>query len=628
MFQQLVLLVIQREVIYIPEVAAGREIKSDANTSLYSALQIAIDHLSENISFQSPKQKFCWGLINSCCHKIPLAEKNFKWLYSYSRLLILLGNLFTTYCKAKKLKTVLSEECIPVVLDEHKTFFEWVKHIQHILRSWQERVAQRSINSDDIFLYESSSTSLCALGDAFSCISLVIDEYELEQLKYIILEHFEQLNVLLLKYIPGQLDAKWCTLPSLLAEYGVSLPPNVSKLLSQHVQFPHEREKPFSDPLKKALEPAITRTFQPQLGICLNLNQTMCMTTLTGVVKDLLDFLQPVMEDLDMLVFFKLLRSFMFDRYLKLHIKKASAAVSLQGCDQTEGIPLHILVESLQHTRTLVLSILRGTAKYFDIRQYFVAEGELNLKTPKIEKELYILTDFVVHSKLSSVEYTGVSGVRCLLELFQYSAHICNIVQVCDQYELKGCLEDPQFQVLKELSNELQLEENRSALTPGDATEMLGRIKLLLCVERKSSECLDLFEAIRDSGDFYRFVNEMNFVKEEGQRRFYELHQLITLQLQHEEYNESVLNNLYVAFRYIGPFVNKEQKLNNLMRQVTDLNATNCMKQLETVNSNIALIQLWFSRAKVRNCKHYGNGLIIIVLCLYRGTLWKTLVKI
>ena len=59
--------------------------------------------------------------------------------------------------------------------------------------------------------------------------------------------------------------------------------------------------------------------------------------------------------------------------------------------------------------------------------------------------------------------------------------------------------------------------------------------------------CLELFTAVGDSTAFYQFVRDKQFVGEKGQAVFQQQYQLITAQLQHEEYNETVLNHLYAA---------------------------------------------------------------------------------
>ena len=92
---------------------------------------------------------------------------------------------------------------------------------------------------------------------------------------------------------------------------------------------------------------------------------------------------------------------------------------------------------------------------------------------------------------------------------------------------------------------------------------------------------------------------------------FQQQYQLITAQLQHDEYDETVLNHLYAAFKIIEPFMDTHQSFQQLMSKVTSLDVTNGLKQLQTVNTNINLIQLWFSRAEVG---------IMVVVCIYTAS--------
>ena len=49
----------------------------------------------------------------------------------------------------------------------------------------------------------------------------------------------------------------------------------------------------------------------------------------------------------------------------------------------------------------------------------------------------------------------------------------------------------------------------------------------------------------------------------------------------------------------MAPFMDPRQDLGRLMSKVLALDVTNGLRQLETVNANITLIRLWFSRAEV-----------------------------
>ena len=110
---------------------------------------------------------------------------------------------------------------------------------------------------------------------------------------------------------------------------------------------------------------------------------------------------------------------------------------------------------------------------------------------------------------------------------------------------------------------------------------------------------MELFAAIQNSSEFIHFIRENHFDDESGKSVFQQQYQLVTAQLQHEEYEESVLNHLFAAFQLIVPFLNAKQNLSKLLVQVSELDVTSGLKQLETVNSNIALIIHWFSRTEV-----------------------------
>jgi hypothetical protein len=57
----------------------------------------------------------------------------------------------------------------------------------------------------------------------------------------------------------------------------------------------------------------------------------------------------------------------------------------------------------------------------------------------------------------------------------------------------------------------------------------------------------------------------------------------------------------------MAPFMDSRQDLSTLMSKVLALDVTNGLRQLETVNANITLIRLWFSRAEVSG--YYGTCL-------------------
>ena len=486
--------------------------------------------------------------------------------------------------------------------------------------TWQRRVEARELNYDDILLYALFQDGIQFIGQAVCATSAVIDPHFIQEQKTDFLQYFEELNIMLLRYIPGQPEAKWCTLSSLLAENGVCFPTDLHDAITQYVLFPGESKEIVGGLLLNEVPHNTRGQFNAGHNISLKLSKKLCLKDLARLVDDLQIFLQPILDRMDMLVFFRLHRSVMFDIYQKLflekgankHLEKASPASTMSAygfsvphpvvsmtmteMEPEEGMKLPILVRSLDRTKDLLIKLIEGNATYNEI----IAEGGLNLENLDIDQEFTILDDFILHLKHTLKSKEGLIGVRNMLELFQYTKHIKQIRDVCEQYKLQGCLEDPNLKELIEIAEELAPEKSRRALTLNNATENMTRVKRLLFGEQQPlSHCLKLFEAVADSAAFYQFIKDKRFTGDHGQAVFSQQYQLITAQLQHEEYDEQVLNHLFAAFKFMSPFMNTHQDFRSLMGQVIHLDTSHGLKQLETVKSNITLIQLWFSRAEV-----------------------------
>ena len=258
------------------------------------------------------------------------------------------------------------------------------------------------------------------------------------------------------------------------------------------------------------------------------------------------------------------------------------------------------LQKALQSIKKLLISVIKGTATYSDI----IANGALPLKSLNVETEFGILARFEF-LEMKHEQCKGLEGIRCMLELFQFTHHINKINSVCHQYGLTKCLEDDTLKHLMVIVEELKSEKSRDSLTLIEAMEKMRIVKKALCLgERTNYSCLDLFPAIADSAAFYQLVRDKQFIGARGQIMFQEQYQLITAQLQHEEYDENVLNHLIAAFELIAPFTEHNISFSALMSKVVRFETTQGLKQLETVNENITLIRLWFSRAEVCHISH------------------------
>jgi len=502
--------------------------------------------------------------------------------------------------------------------------------VQAVLSEWHQRFNEQQVNYDEILFYANNQKELEKLLQTICTSSLVVEDTQ--SMKNMFLSAFEQLNILLIKYIPEKADTKWCTLLSLLQDRGVALPSHLLDPIEKHVVLPGEVKA--GELLEIPLPPNTSGGFQPPgQDISLKLTKDFTLHNLSKVVKGLHRFLLPLLDVLDMLIFFKLYPSKIFNEYLQFYLRKESEAevkkkynareseeweqnntatisaslhsplptllsVTMQSHpdDQSsvQGIPLAVLRRAMDSTHDLIMKLMQGTAAYSDI---LIAKGKLNLEKLDIKQELSILRRSAMHFKPPVNSCEGLAGVGNMLELFQYIHHIKTIHSVCKQYQLQGCLRDRNLVELCNLEKNLSSEESRAKLTLLEASKNMERVKHLLCKASLSS--LELFTTVRDSSAFYQFVHEKQFVGDKGQAVFQQQYQLITAQLQHEEYNETVLNHLYAAFKIIEPFMDRNQSFHNLMSQVARFDVTIGLKQLKTVNSNITLIQLWFSRIEV-----------------------------
>ena len=454
--------------------------------------------------------------------------------------------------------------------------------------------------------------------------SLVCDTHKLNSMKSSFLEQFEMLNTHLLKYIPNQPEAKWCTLPQCLQGYGVSLPKILAKRIQEFIKFPNELKPKNWKATANNICPNTTGTFQPGISdVCLQLSKHVTLVQLTNLIQELDEFQRPLLSQLEMLVFFRLRRCTMFDRYVHLQVQLIAQNLQSQTeiaatrasdipnpsmvlshtsvVDQKLNLPIERFVEGLVNVQLILLKILSGDADYSEI----TANGTLNLESVDIQNEILVLKGY---ASLIMEDSNGLSAVQNMLELFRYSHYIQVIHTVCTKCGLIGCCKDENLTKLIDIANGLKSENERVKLTPNTATKTLTEVKRILCFSNDTDlKCLDIFAKILDSKVFYDFIKEKKLYGEGGVDIFNQQYQLITAHLQHEEYDEDVLNHLYAAYKLIIPFMDDEQNLVSLMSKVQALDVKNGLKQLETVNTNIMQIKLWFLRAEVSDLKDFKH---------------------
>ena len=628
----------------IPELST---LQSDENPA-QNVLTTASTRLQKDVSWiqaLNPQQSFCWGIVATCCSKISssIITDNFDWIHSYDIIISQLGQIYASYCNGKNLPEservladTLPQDIAHLPSDDVHKCFEWVRRLQKVLLDWQRKIHEGDCNYDDILMYASNQAKLFQLGQLVCVRSAIIDIRVIISIMNYYPLLFEKINAHFIKYIQGNPDAKYCTLPQILHRYGVLFPPK----FTMHLLLPGDNVSTSGEQLLvNTITPSTNGTFQPP-GQNASLRATNGLTVkkLIVLAEQLDQFVKPILDHMHMLVFFSLHQSEIFNNYLllqlkkELSIKKAApslhpsmmpsltlSALQMLGKEQEEGpkeegVSLQILAKALNTTKAFLVKLIQGTAKYSEI----IAEGG-ELENINIEAEFNTFTAFFATVELAPQvnSHDGLKGIQSMLELFQYtSLHIPTIHGVCKQYKLEGCLKDPTLRELVMLAEEV--ERSRANLIPLEAVDKMCLVKKSLCLKTLGPyHSLGLFAAVANSAAFFQFVRDKNFDSKKGQAVFGQQYQLITAQLQHEEYNENVLNHLYAAYKFILPFMDTKQNFSSLMSKVTSLDVSGGLKQLETVNSNITLIRLWFSRAEVSKCvqmPHFiVDGLVIII---------------
>ena len=610
--------------VIVPECKSLQGIDGITDTLLESSLHMTVQFLTNDLCWLTNvtmKQSFCWGFIATCCSKVPISNKNFDWIYLYLKFIHQLCIIYSTYCNKQKVREsdrilTMKDQISPN--EDAQSYFKWVIQIQGCLLHWENKFRHREVNYDDVLHYANNLPQLIVLSKAVCAHSKVVTIETVDNMKIKLQESYEQLNQHLICYIPGEPEASWCTLLDVLLDFGITLPPDCVDSITQHVLLPGS-DKAFA---AEHLRPSSSGMFQPGLNVSLILSKTMTLDDLCDLERKLSAFLNPLSEYLTMLVYFKLHRSEIFSKYVQLYLKKRSAcqvsvspsthispflsspSLSLVDEARSENIlKLSNLVAALSQTQTMLMKLMEGNATYREI----IAEGILDLKSKNLDVvvEFKTLNGFFTYAKPKAVSESLV-GIQSMFELFQYMMHIKVIHSVCEQYHLQGCCNDPTFLKLVELARQLESDH-----TSQNAVVLLQEVKKDLCLSSQPHpRSLELFESVRNSTIFYQFVRDKNFVGTKGHAHFQQQYQLITAQLQHEEYNEGVLNHLYAAFHVIEPFMDTSQSFRELMERVTALDTTSGLKQLETVNTNITLIRLWFNRAEVsmhRSTIHHND---------------------
>ena len=448
-----------------------------------------------------------------------------------------------------------------------------------MMKEWQDRLLHQRANYDEILLYASNHTQLHSLGHTLCVTSLVCDAQYSHQMRLQFLHEFEALNISLLKYISEQPDAKWCTLPALMQEYGVSLPRRLQEMISQNVQFPDEPNHHNWEPSTNPVPPSTTGRFQPGHEISLKLAKNVGLCQLA----ELNDFQQPLLTHLQMLIFFKLNKSVMFDKYLRIQISHHCDTENLQhqkllSLLPEKGLPsMKIFVQSLKETEQFLVKAMKG-----DIN--LTIKDTFDMQSLAIVEETSLLAKY---AEMCHLDFTGISKTQNILQLCQWIDYIQTIHVICQQYDLKNCIQDLQLIQLVSLTNGLISGELE--VTLDDAERILKQIKEILHITNiDDTDCLKLFRAVGESESVYQQLYHHNIMSPILQH-----HTAVLQQLLHDT---AIVKDLPAAISLMIIFNDKKQDLTSLLLRVFEFpDVQGSIQALKTINSNLPLVVQLFT---------------------------------
>ena len=326
----------------------------------------------------------------------------------------------------------------------------------------------------------------------------------------------------------------------------------------------------------------------PCASCSLEIKASVTLRKLDDLVSDIKRFLGSLLEMIPMLDHFHLNESLIFKAFVKSELPNDGSITTEQ------------LAEILKRVKEKLFKILTGVVTFSDFELIAGATMNLNL----LRREVRIMTDIMDFQKYRSTD--AVTHFENLIILYRILEHINSLCTFCEEFELQECLKSNEIARLKEIISGYLRGESWKQQDLKNITAIVTEIQNILSIkstkENRSEKFmfLTLFEPLnKNTKELRRFLNENNFRGKE-QIRFEQLLALVTQRLQHEEYNAEILTKLYAVYYLLVPLNNPDLSIHELLETVSQLEPSTCLSQLRTVDSNINLITMWFSRAEVK----------------------------
>ena len=381
---------------------------------------------------------------------------------------------------------------------------------------------------------------------------------------------------------------KICRLYELLSRYEVEVSEDILEFVDEKIRDVKIYEEMSKSDVIQNIQ--LSKNFNVST---LYLHEECSLEELIAVCSKFKEFENKFLHDnIKKLVYFNLEESKLFQRYiskqLQLDLSFKNSLYSINS--KAAGMAAEDFNQALTTALKSLDNLILGSTTYSEIvscHEDFMSDNKCLLN------EIYVLKRYVVGFEFPSNFRESLANIESMLHLIQWSPYIISLCKILKNFEAFKDI-DLAPQALFKIADDM--ESKKSEMTALQAKELMQDIKIILGITEEL-DCLKILPAIAQSKEFYTFLYDQKYSGIDGQKRFKQKYDLITAQLQHQAYNDNVLNHLWVAYTLMTPFL-EPSSLKELVSEIKKLSKGK--DQLMTVNSNLTLICIWFSKAEVR----------------------------
>ena len=128
-----------------------------------------------------------------------------------------MGEIYRFYCQRQNFKheshkCILMEKLRPDIcscLPEARKYYVWIQQIHEVFSHWNHKFQILAANHDDMLTLTCSHSSICKVAKAVCAMSIIVSGEHIAKMSRVYLQDFEELNLLLLRYVPEVPRAKW-----------------------------------------------------------------------------------------------------------------------------------------------------------------------------------------------------------------------------------------------------------------------------------------------------------------------------------------------------------------------------------------------------------------------------------